>query len=64
MYEVLSLTSSDSDKFGWFGGAGVSSFIVDRGDFFEHVDGKESVNFWIDCHCFLGFASERFTCLG
>ena len=32
-------TSFDSDKFGWFGGAGVS-FMVDRGDFFEHVDGE------------------------
>ena len=30
--------SCDSDQFGWFGGAGVSSFMVDRGDFFEHVD--------------------------
>ena len=32
--------SCDSDKFGWFGGAGVSSFMVDRGDFFEHLDGE------------------------
>ena len=30
--------SCDSDQFGWLGGAGVSSFMVDRGDFFEHVD--------------------------
>ena len=45
MYDVLSLTSSDSDKFGWFGGAGVSSFIVDRGDFFEHVDGERKCEF-------------------
>ena len=61
--------SCDSDKFGWFGwfgGAGVSSFMVDRGDLFEHVDGEflnESADFWVDCHCLLSFASERFTCL-
>ena len=59
-------TSFDSDKFGWFGGAGVLSFMVDPGDFFEHVDGEflnESADFWVDCHCLLSFASERFTCL-
>ena len=58
--------SCDTDKFGWFGGAGVSSFMVDRGDLFEHVDGEflnESVDFWVDCHFLLSFASERFTCL-
>ena len=32
--------SWDSDKFGLFGGAGVLSFMVDRGDFFEHEDGE------------------------
>ena len=40
--------SCDSDKFGWFGwfgGAGVSSFMVDRGDFFEHVDGEWKCGF-------------------
>ena len=36
-------TSFDSDKFGWFGGAGVLSFMVDPGDFFEHVDGEFSM---------------------
>ena len=39
-HDVMSPTSFDSDKFGWFGGAGYSPFIVDRGDFFEHVDGE------------------------
>ena len=24
---------------------------------------NESVDFWVDCHCLLSFASERFTCL-
>ena len=23
---------------------------------------NESVDFWVDCHCLLSFASERFTC--
>ena len=39
------LASSDSEKFGWFGGAGVLSFMVDRGDFFEHVDGEWKCGF-------------------
>ena len=39
-HDVMSPTSFDSDKFGWFGGAGYSPFIVDRGDFFENVDGE------------------------
>ena len=58
--------SFDSDKFGRFGGAIILSFMVDRGDFFEHVDGEflnESADFWVDCHCLLSFASEGFTCL-
>ena len=37
--------SCDSDKFGWFGGAGVSSFMVDRGDLFKHVDGEWKFGF-------------------
>ena len=39
-HDVTFPASCDSDQFGWLGGAGVSSFMVDRGDFFEHVDGE------------------------
>ena len=44
-HDVMVSTSSDSEKFGWFGGAAVSSFISDR------------VDFWI---VFSSFESERF----
>ena len=46
--------SCDSDKFGWFGGPVVSSFMVDRGDFFQHVDGEWKCGFlgWLPLFAF------------